>query len=110
MVLRELTRDEKQFPLVVRENTEYGFRRDVWGRKRYGIVVALIALVAAGALVVAAAMGHEVLSWKAAALAAAFAAAALVVWLTVVTSYWVRQAADAYATRLIDSAVVLPKR
>lgn len=28
-VLRELTRDEKQFPLVVRENTEYGFRRNV---------------------------------------------------------------------------------
>jgi hypothetical protein len=84
--LRELTRDKKQFPLVVRENAGYGFRRNLWGRKSYGIAVALVVLVVAGGLIVAAAVGHETLSWKGATIAAAFAAAALVVWLTTITS------------------------
>jgi len=72
--------------------------------------VALVVLVVAGGLIVAAAVGHETLSWKGATIAAAFAAAALVVWLTTITSDWVREAADAYAKQLIDSAVILSKR
>jgi hypothetical protein len=75
--LRERMRDEKEFPLVVKENTTYGFRRNLWGRKAYGIAVAILALAASAALLLSAAVGHEFGSWPAAAFAAAFAALAL---------------------------------
>lgn len=106
--LRERMRDEKEFPLVVKENTAYGLRRNLWGRKAYGIAVAMLALTASAALLVSAAVGHEIGSWPAAAFAAGFAALALAVWLTTITSGWVREAAEAYATRLLESAVRLP--
>jgi hypothetical protein len=105
--LRELTRDEKQFPLVLKENIAYGFRRNLWGRKPYGIAVAALVLTASGGLLIAAALGHEVVPWESAAFAVAFAAVALVVWLTTITPEWVREAGEAYATRLLESAIRL---
>ena len=106
--LRERTRDEKEFPLVVKENTAYGFRRNLWGRKEYGTAVAILALTASAVLLIAAAVGHGFGSWAAAAVATGFAALALVVWQTTITPGWVREAAEAYATRLLESAVRLP--
>ena len=106
--LRERTRDEAQFPLVMKENVAYGFRRNLWGRRRYGLAVAGLVLVVSGALALIAASGNELVSWAGAAFAAGFAALALVVWLTVVTPGWVREAAEAYATRLLETAVRLP--
>jgi Flp pilus assembly protein TadB len=105
--LRERTRDEKEFPLVGKENTAYGFRRNLWGRKEYGIAVAILVLGVGVAVLISAAAGHELGSWAAAALATGFAALALVVWLTTVTPRWVREAAEAYARRLFESAVRL---
>jgi hypothetical protein len=105
--LRELTRDEEQFPLVLKENIGYGFRRNLWGRKGYGIAVAVLVLAASGGLLVAAAVGHEVYAWESAAVAAAYAALALVLWITTVTTEWVHEAADAYAKRLLESALRL---
>jgi hypothetical protein len=106
--LREKMRDEKAFPLVVKENTAYGLRRNLWGRKPYGIAVAILTLAASAALLASAAVGHEVASWPAAAFVAGFAALALAVWLTMITPGWVRESAEAYATRLLESAVRLP--
>jgi hypothetical protein len=106
--LRERMRDEKEFPLVLRENVAYGFRRNLWGRKPYGLAVASLALAASAALLISAVIGHEFQSWAAAAFAAGFAALAILVWLTVVTPAWVLEAAQAYATRLLESAVRLP--
>jgi len=65
----------------------------------------VLVLVVSGALLLAAAAGHELGDWRAAAFAAAFAAAALLVWLTLVRPKWVREAGDAYATRLLESAM-----
>lgn len=59
-------------------------------------------------LVVAAMLGHEVVAWGSAAFAAAFAGVALIVWLTMITPGWVSDAGDAYATRLLESAIRLP--
>ena len=106
--LRERMRDEKEFPLVQKENVAYGFRRNLWGRKPYGLAVAILALAASGALLISAVIGHEFQSWAAAAFAAGFAAMAILVWLTVVTPSWVLEAGEAYATRLLESAVRLP--
>jgi Flp pilus assembly protein TadB len=106
--LRERMRDEKEFPLVQRENVAYGFRRNLWGRKPYGLAIAILVLAACAALLVGAAIGHEFQSWAAAAFAAGFAGLALLVWLTVVTPAWVHEAGEAYAARLLESAVRLP--
>jgi hypothetical protein len=88
--------------LVLKENIA-GFCRNLWGRKAYVVV-----LVARVALLLSAAVGHEVVTWEDSAFAAAFAVAALVVWVTMITPEWVQEAADAYATRLIESAFPIP--
>jgi hypothetical protein len=106
--LRELTRDPSSFPLVLKENTAYGFRRNLWGRKVYGIAVSALVLLGSAALLVAAALGHELTDWIGAAIAAAFAAAALLIWQMAITPAWVREAADAYAVRLVESALRVP--
>jgi hypothetical protein len=105
--LRALTEDDK---LVVKENIAYGFRRNLWARKSYGIVVALVVLAVGVALLIAAAVGQALGSWPAAAVAAAFAALALLVWLAIVNEDWVREAAEAYAERLMQTATRLPAR
>lgn len=74
--LRELTRDEKKFPLVLKENIAYGFRRNLWGRKSYGVAVAVVTLVVCAGLGVDAAAGHRLLPWQAVLVPAAYAAAA----------------------------------
>jgi hypothetical protein len=107
-VLRELTRNVEEFPLVLKENIAYGFRRNLWGRKPYGIAVAALVIAASAALLIAAALGHEVNAWEAAAFAAAFAAASLIVWITTITPGWVHEGGEAYATRLLESAIRLP--
>jgi hypothetical protein len=107
-VLRELTRNAEEFPLVLKENIAYGFRRNLWGRKPYGIAVAALVLAASAALLIAAAFGHEVGTWESGAFAPAFAAAALIVWITTITPEWVHEGGEAYATRLLESAIRLP--
>jgi peptidoglycan/LPS O-acetylase OafA/YrhL len=107
--LRELTRGE-DFPLVLKENTAYGFRRNVWGRKPYGVAIAGLVVALGLALLVASALGVDSIDRWAAVIAAAFALIALVVWVLVVTENWVRDAGDAYASRLLDSALRLPAK
>lgn len=105
--LRALTEEDK---LVVKENIAYGFRRNLWGRKSYGIAVALVVLAISVASLIAAAIGHSLGTWPAAAAAAAFAALALLLWLAMVNENWVREAAEAYAERLMQTATRLPAR
>jgi hypothetical protein len=93
--------------LVLKENTLYGFRRNLWGRKPFGIAAAAIILLASVGLLIAAAVGHGLGSWPAAAVAAVFATLALLVWLFMVDGDWVREAADAYAQRLMQTATRL---
>jgi hypothetical protein len=99
--LRALTENE---PLVLKENIAYGFRRNLWARKRYGIAVAIAVLAASIGLLIA----DAVASAAAAGVAAAFSALALLVWLAIVNEDWVREAAQAYAERLMQTATRLP--
>jgi hypothetical protein len=103
--LRAKTEKEE---LVLRENTLYGFRRNLWERKPFGIAVAAVILLASVGLLIAAAVGHAWGSWPAAAVVAGFAALALLVWLTMVDEDWVHEAADAYPERLMQTATRLP--
>jgi hypothetical protein len=102
-VLKERTRDASQYPLVLNENARYGFRRNVFGLRPFGIAASLIAL---GAALMAAVAIRKVM--------AAFVAAAavdvllLLFWWRIVTEAWVRPAAEAYADALLRSLDRLP--
>lgn len=48
--LRENTRDKERFQVLFGENISYGFRRNMWGLKWFGIVVNLATVAAAYAI------------------------------------------------------------
>jgi hypothetical protein len=100
--LRSNTRDTKKYPLLFQENVSYGYRRNVWGLRPFGIAVSLLcALVAGGRLWFiydgTGQIGREV----AGALAVSLLFLAL--WLFKFTSDWVRIPANAYAERLAEA-------
>jgi hypothetical protein len=106
--LRERTRNPNEFPLVFDEVSNYGFRRNLWAHRRLGIVLALFgAVIASGAAVLGAADMPESSGSAAVAVAIVDAVGAML-WARMVTEDWVRQAADAYAERLLSSLERLP--
>ena len=44
-LLITLTRDRNKYPLVYKENVNYGFRRNLWGLRPYGLILSIIAVV-----------------------------------------------------------------
>lgn len=104
--LRDAMRDKKQYPLVFEENVNYGFRRNTWGLKPYGI--ALAALGTAGAAVNLV----RFLDGTRASMACACTVVSLVLllfWLFWVNPAWVRIPATAYAERLMEAALRMSK-
>lgn len=104
--LRVNTRDTKKFPLLFQELVNYGYRRNVWGLRTFGIVVSgLSCAVAAGRLyqIYAATgdVGEEIAG------AFAFALVFLSLWIFRFSSDWVRIPADAYAERLAETVDVI---
>lgn len=87
-----------KYPNVFRANLRYGFRRNLWAIRTSGIVVSLVALVAACAALI----------WSRgnpgyAIVAVVLSLQNLMLFSTLVTSEWVRQAADVYAHRLLEA-------
>jgi hypothetical protein len=109
MWLKEKTR--KGFPLVDKENAQYGFRRNLFGMRPIGVVVC--ALAAAASLVAIYAQTHEFTTsalWTTSSAQRPEIWAAIVIdlvalfaWITVVNDQWVRQAGDQYADALLAS-------
>jgi hypothetical protein len=105
--LRERTRNAEKFPLVFDEVCNYGLRRNLWGHRTLGIVLA-----ATGALISFGAAAFGVAGVLRVSVPTALAvgmvdAAGAVAWARMVTEDWVRQAAEAYAERLLSSAELL---
>lgn len=98
------------FPLIHKENTLYGFRRNLRGLKGMGLVISTsAAIVAMGKviphlLVVDVAARESVVAshWPVVAAGTADLVFA-VMWLALVTDAFVRQAADEYAVALLKS-------
>jgi hypothetical protein len=106
-VMRERTRKADEFPLVLDELCNYGFRRNLWGHRTLGI-----ALAAMGALIAFGAAAFGVVGVIRVSIPTALAvglvdAAGAFVWARMLTEDWVRQAAEAYAERLLASAELL---
>jgi hypothetical protein len=100
--LRDSTRDKEKFPRVFDELVNYGFRRNLWGLKPLGLVLAALASVAAvGAVCWHHGQDHQPLAGASAAITVLM----LVAWVFWINPGWVRITAQAYAERLIEVAL-----
>jgi len=99
------TRDTEKFNLLFKENVNYGFRRNLWGMRSAGIVIATCGLIAA-AIPAATSFASDVRI--VAILATILNAFLLVCWLLRINSDWVRVIAFAYAQELIGACEQLP--
>jgi hypothetical protein len=99
--LREYTRDTHRFPLLFKENINYGFARNLWGLRIWGVLSCACALVTWISMSFLTGgdkpWDREPLPFAAAALGGLV----LVVLVGWVTRGWVREAADSYARALL---------
>lgn len=97
--LRELTRDRETFSLILEENSEYGFRRNMLGIRPVAIAVAVVVAAVSSGLAI-----DGPVRFLGVALLAVAAATAWIYW---VKPDWVRRSAERYAERLLGAAVLL---
>lgn len=100
--LRGMARaDKEKFPHVRRENIHYGFRRNLWALKPYGIAVAAVATVVIGAEMVGGIMSHKQVH-LAQPVIVGVNGLLIFVWIFVVTRSWVERSGMLYAERLLE--------
>ena len=118
--LLEATRDHEKFPLVLEENINYGFRRNLWGMKPYGVGIASLATLAAWGLFLSDLLvsGGELVWYErlfvdpepdltVRLIGSMLNMSMLVGWIFVIRPEWVKTTADAYAERLIAAVDAL---
>lgn len=100
--LKEKTRDHAAFPLVIEENINYGFRRNLWGMKPVGIILSLLAVIVPYfPFFLSQFLKLSITKFN--LVASALSACFFVFWAFRITPSWVKTAADAYAERLVSS-------
>jgi hypothetical protein len=100
--LRSQTRDSKKFPLVFQENTNYGFRRNLWGMKPAGIVISTIGILVCSALAAWLFLESKE-EWMVAAICGVVCIVLLTLWICRFTPHWVKTTADEYARQLVET-------
>lgn len=98
-LLRQRTRG-KEFSLLFQENTNYGFRRNLWGMKPAGIVISIIGTLGCAALAARFFLADNE-GWLVAVICAAICVVLLVLWTLRFTPNWVRIPAEEYARQLL---------
>ncbi len=100
--LREATRNKSDFSMVFSDNVNYGYRRNLWALKAWGIATSMIGLAAAG--------GRIVRQWLASSsvtttplVCGGLSVVFLLLFTFVVRKAWVKQAGFSYAVRLLAS-------
>lgn len=99
--LLEHTRDQKRYALLFKENISYGFRRNCYGIKWLAAMLAIAPLMAAAMDLVSPSVSFFRLGGLSILVSATLSAALLGWWLFVVREAWVKDAAIAYAIRLL---------
>jgi hypothetical protein len=102
-ILLERTRYKDKFPLVFKENINYGFRRNLWAMKPAGIFICCTSLAGSVARIWIA-LYHENAVPLLAILSAVFAVIFLTLWVLRITPKWVQLASEAYAIRLLAAS------
>lgn len=101
-LLRDRTRSRKDFPLIYKELVNYGFRRNLYGMRRAGIVITVLSSVASTAELlsqVTSATG-PVMPW----VSLVFGVIMLTWWCFRINHKWVREAGFEYADRLLEAS------
>ncbi len=98
------TRDKNKFPLVFKGLTEYGFRRNLYGLKGFGVILTVVSFVGIGWASYSAwtAMGEPP---AVSIVAGLISAGLLLAWVTWVTERTVELAANRYARYLLEAAL-----
>jgi hypothetical protein len=101
--LRINSRDTNKYALLFQENINYGFRRNIWGMRLFGILLSVIpSIISAVSLYqqyqASAKLSNETIA------AFIFSIIFLGLWIFCFTPQWVRVPADAYAERLAEIA------
>jgi len=100
-VMREKTRDRKLFDVVFDENCSYGFRRNLWGLKPFGVAVGTAVLVVAAGYVGVGFVRTGIFTASDPLIAVAIVCVIALLGWSFVTPCWVRLPADAYAEALL---------
>ncbi len=103
------TREVIKFPLVVKENANYGFRRNLLGMKFLAIIIAVISI---GLLVIPIFLHWNSLKSVSIVIFVSLLIdiALLAIWIFIVTKKWVKTAAFAYAKILLQACDVLKRK
>jgi hypothetical protein len=104
--LRANARDIKIYPLLFQENISYGYRRNVWGLRPFGITItSLCIMVTAGRLW----SDYRMLQPLSQEVVASLIISLLffMIWVFRFNSDWVRIPADAYAERLAETLEII---
>ncbi len=96
------TRDTKRFPLIFKETVNYGFRRNLWGLKPFGLTISTLGASACILRLWLVYQSNQSLSAESVG-GLVISLALLLVWLFWVTPRTVRIAAEAYAERLVEA-------
>lgn len=96
------TRDIKKFPLIFKENVNYGFRRNLWGLKPFGLAISTLGASACMLRLWLVYQSNQRISAETAS-GSVINLALLLVWLFWVTPSTVRITAEAYAERLLEA-------
>lgn len=111
--LREVTRDQAKYPLIFAENVNYGYRRNLWGMKPWGIVIAILGVLGSFGPIALAAFryrrGAAFVVSPLPVVTLATSAILLLWWIFWINPEWVKVAADAYAERLLGACEALSK-
>ena len=100
MYLRNATRDKKKFSLVFEENINYGFRRNMYGLRKFGIITSSINICGIF-LIYYFIENIQDLVWIISNLI--LSTILLIIWTLIINSDWVKVTADAYAERLLET-------
>jgi hypothetical protein len=92
-------RDKTKYPLIFRENVNYGFCRNLFALRGIGIVTAIIGIVASAACGLYTSSKVQALPWGCCMINFLI----LIAWVFIVTRSWVKPPALAYAERLLES-------
>ena len=100
--LRGKTRDSNKYPLVFKENVNYGFRRNIFGLR---ILCLLASMVCWAAIIL---KGFQLYRTSATINATIISTAAIIalylcIFLFIINKQWVKLPADAYARQLLES-------
>jgi hypothetical protein len=102
------TRDVKSFPLLLKDNTSYGFRRNLWGLKSIGLALCISLLISNYLFwLIKTKKSNPFLLPESFIYSTIALTIILSFWIVIVNSKWVKVPAFSYAERLFETLETL---